>query len=159
MTEHIIGGLLGGVLASIIVLVFALWWQRMFIPWIENRLYKGPRIDGTWQSIIIRDEGEFNEQAELQQFGYRIKGTQVYPKDRFGRSHTYSMEGEFRDRTLALVFHETGLSEVDSGAYVLSYKTIGPEISLEGHGVWRDHEGKLVVEKYKWIRSEKQPHA
>jgi len=156
MLPHLIAGLLGGVLASIIVVVFALWWQKGFVPWVENRLYKGPRIEGIWQSEIIRSDATFSEHTVLKQFGYRVTGEQVYSKDRYGRSHTYSLEGEFRERTLALIFHETGPSRVDSGAFVLDYKTIGPAITLEGHGIWRDQEGKLVVENYKWTKQEER---
>src|SRR6185436_10791277 len=101
MVPHMIAGVIGGVLASIIVVGFALWWQKEFVPWLENRLYQGPRVEGVWQSEIIRDDKTYNEHTVLKQFGYRVTGEQVYAKDRYGKSHTYSLHGEFRDRTLA----------------------------------------------------------
>jgi hypothetical protein len=152
MIQHVIAGLLGGLLASAIVVSFTLWWQKLFVPWLENLLYQGPRVDGSWQTKIVRESGEFVEHAEIEQFGYRIRGTQVYPKDSFGHSHTYSFEGEFRDRTLAVVFRETGSSAVETGAIVLDYKPLGPMIGMQGYGIWRDPGGKLVVEKYDWIK-------
>jgi len=155
MTYHILGGLIGGVLASIIVLFVALWWQRVFLPWFENRLYRGPRIGGTWKATIIREAGEFIEMTELKQFGYNIEGSQTYPKDAFGESHTYSLKGQFVDNRLSLIFHEAG-GYVDSGAIVLEYRTIGG-IRLEGYGVWGTREGELVCEKYIWTPEKHAP--
>lgn len=151
MFEHVVAGLLGGLLASAIVVAFTKWWQKVFFPWLEDLLYKGPRVDGIWRAVIKR-ETDYLEQVELEQSGYRITGTQVYPQDRYGRSHKYSLEGEFREQTLSLIFHELGPTATDSGAIVLDYKTIGPKLTLQGYGVWRDRAGALVVEKYEWTK-------
>lgn len=156
MTQDIIGmsivsGLIGGLLSSIIVLLGALWWRKIFVPWLEDRLYKGIRIDGAWKTVMIIGETESFEQATLKQFAHRIKGTIHYPKDAFGHSHTYSVEGEFRDRTLTLIQHEVGHSHQDLGAIVLDFKPGGSIPIMEGLGVWSE-EGKIVAIKYKWTQ-------
>src|SRR5688572_12569109 len=156
MIPHLIAGLVGGVLASILVVAFALWWRKGFVPWLENCLYQGPRIEGIWQAEIIRSDGTYYEHTVLKQFGYRVTGEHVYTKDSYSRSHTYSSYGEFRENTLALVFHETGEIQVDSGAIALDYNTIGPAITLQGHGIWRDKDRKLVVEEYSWTKQEQR---
>ncbi len=146
-------GLIAGLFSSIIVLIVAKWWQKIFIPWLENRLYKGTRISGVWKTKMIIGSKESFEQATLTQYGHRIRGTINYPKDTLGRSHTYSVEGEFQDRTLTLIQHEIGHSHQDLGAIVLDFKPGGSFPKMEGLGVWSE-EGKIVAAEYSWTCEE-----
>ena len=142
-------GLVSGLLASAIVLVIALYWQKVIIPWFENRVYKGTRIAGTWQTTMIIDGEEYYEQAIIKQRAHRIWGTISYPKDTAGRSHIYTVQGEFLDRTLTLVMREVGESHQDLGAIVLDFKPGGSEPLMEGLGVW-PVEGEIHAVPYRW---------
>jgi hypothetical protein len=46
--SSIILGVVSGVLTSAILFIFARIFGRLVIPWHEERIYKGVRVDGSW---------------------------------------------------------------------------------------------------------------
>lgn len=152
MAANVVTGVISGLVSSFIVLFIALWWKRIFIPWLEDRLYKGTHIDGVWQTTMFVDSQELHEQVTLSQHGHAITGTINYPKDTMGRSHTYRVHGQFRDRTLTLIQEEVGHSHQDLGAIVLDFVPGGSEPIMKGMGVW-PVDGKIISVEYVWTKT------
>lgn len=53
MAEPIINGVIGGVVTSILILIFSVIWRSNITPWLENLLYKDTKIEGIWQGILV----------------------------------------------------------------------------------------------------------
>lgn len=152
-TIGVTSGIVSGLLVSVVVLVFRHYWQESIVPWFEDRVYKGTHLAGVWRTTIFDDGREVGtEQATLQQRAHRVHGTINYPEDVEGRSHTYSVDGEFRDRALTLILREVGESHQDLGAIVLDFKPGGTEPTMEGLGVWAV-DGDIKAYQYRWVRT------
>lgn len=143
-------GIISGLICYIITSLIFWWYKTTFIPWLDNKLYKGTRIAGIWQTTMIIDGVVKNESATLEQNGNRVIGTIDYAKDTQGKSHKYKVEGKFQDGILILLQEEIGPKRQDLGAIVLYFKQGGASPIMEGLGVWSD-EGKIVAVPYKWI--------
>jgi hypothetical protein len=101
----IASGVVGGLITALILFVAAILWRDKFIPWIENRVYDGIRVDGTWCLIDSTDgEGEPNfsqhETLEIEQKAARLSGRVVLiPKSGSdGKPRTLKIDGCIRDR-------------------------------------------------------------
>jgi hypothetical protein len=79
-----------------------------------------------------------------------ISGTVNYPEG--GRSHTYALKGEFRDRTLTVIMREVGEGYQDLGAIVLDFRPGGAHPVMDGLGVWT-YEGRIVAIRYHWEKA------
>lgn len=147
----IVAGVISGLITSAILILVAQWWRNTFVPWFENTVRKGVRIDGVWRTIMKIGDVEKTEVARLVQNGHLITGTITYPEDTKGRSHTYEVRGEFYDNVFSALVVEIGKSRLDRGAILLTLRpgTSHPEMS--GIGTWFDGE-KPYVSPYKWIR-------
>lgn len=147
----IVAGVVSGLITSIILVLAAQWWRNTFLPWFENTVRKGVRIEGMWRtSMKIGDVGK-TEVARLIQKGHIITGTITYPEDTKGRSHTYEVRGEFYDNVFSACVVEIGKARLDRGAILLTLRpgTSHPEMS--GIGIWFDGD-KPYMSPYRWIR-------
>ena len=149
MNNPVFIGIIGGLITSIIILLISVLWKKVFVPWLDNRLYKGTRIDGTWQTTMVIDGDTVHESATIKQYGNKVTGTIEYPMDTQGKSHTYKVEGKFQDGILILLQEEIGVRRQDLGGIVLDFKPGGANPIMEGLGVWSD-EGKIVAIPYRW---------
>jgi len=106
---NIVSGTIGGLLAAIVLFLTSIVWRDRFIPWIEDRIYLGIRVDGTW---CLQDKMDDNgkhlysqeETLELEQKASRLSGRLILiPKvGEDGKPRTLKVEGSIRDRFVML---------------------------------------------------------
>ncbi len=53
MAEPIVNGVIGGVVTSLLILIFSVVWRSNITPWIENLLYKDTKIEGVWTGVLV----------------------------------------------------------------------------------------------------------
>ncbi|MBT1063035.1 hypothetical protein KJY73_05575 [Bowmanella sp. Y26] len=53
LAEPIVNGVIGGVVTSILILIFTILWKSNITPWIENLLYKDTRLEGVWNGVLV----------------------------------------------------------------------------------------------------------
>ena len=67
--------------ASSLIATFIFYWlielfKRIVLPWYEDKIYRGVRIDGKWTSTTIRDpENDISASMQLNQKGENVTGT------------------------------------------------------------------------------------
>ncbi len=100
----VISGIIAGFVTSIVLFLITCVWRYHFIPWIEDRIYQGIRVDGSWSIMDCDDEGESlysqQETLELEQRASRLSGRLILvPKEREKmKARTLKVEGIIRDR-------------------------------------------------------------
>lgn len=147
----IVSGIAASLITAIILIFLSQWWRNTFLPWFENMVSKGVRVDGVWRTYMTIKDTEKSEIAILVQKGHLITGTITYPEDTKGRSHTYEIKGEFFDNVLSALLIEKGKSKLDRGALLLTLKPGTSHPEMNGVGVWFDGE-KPYASPYRWIR-------
>jgi hypothetical protein len=53
LVEPIINGVIGGIVTSVLILIFSVIWRSNITPWLENLLYKDTKIEGIWQGVLV----------------------------------------------------------------------------------------------------------
>ncbi|GAB4125764.1 MAG: hypothetical protein Tsb0027_24930 [Wenzhouxiangellaceae bacterium] len=53
LISPIINGVIGGVVTSILILLFSIIWKSNITPWVENLLYKDTKIEGVWDGLLV----------------------------------------------------------------------------------------------------------
>jgi hypothetical protein len=101
----VVGGIIAGVLTSVIIFIFACIWRDHILPWIEDKTYQGIRVDGSWSIVDKKDkDGESlysqNETLQLEQKASRLTGrlTLVPKEAQTVKTRTLKVEGVVRDR-------------------------------------------------------------
>lgn len=105
----ILTGIIGGLLTSLVLFLATILIRDYLAPWIEDKIYKGIRIDGRWSLVDSSgDDGESlysqEETLELDQKAARVTGQLILvPKnDVVGKTRTLTIEGSIRDRFVML---------------------------------------------------------
>lgn len=53
LAEPIVNGVIGGIVTSILILIFTIIWKSNITPWIENLLYRDTKIEGVWDGVLV----------------------------------------------------------------------------------------------------------
>lgn len=53
LLKPVIEGVVGGLVTSILLLIFATLWKKNITPWVENLLYRDAKIEGVWRGILV----------------------------------------------------------------------------------------------------------
>ena len=132
-------GILSGVFTATILLVAGKYYRRLFIPWYENRLYKGVVLDGKWEGTRTRFSGSENTKEkkildkleillELTQSGYKICGL-FRAKSTFSQGeiyeNLYNITGRISDNYVVLEYIPLSRKRTGLGTFVLHVKNGG----------------------------------
>ena len=146
ITEGLVVGVVSGLVTSAILFVFLQYWSRVVIPWFEERVYRGIRIDRKWK---IKADGETRAQAEatITQSAHRISGLIIWQEA--GTTFEYKLTGEFRDLILTATYKQRSVNTLDRGTITLFCKQNGQ--LLEGCYAWYDfNKSDIIGGKYAW---------
>lgn len=110
--------------AAIIAVVVKWVWPRFQ----DSCLYKGIRVDGTWDIHEIRNEKQTKAgRIELKQAGRRVAGSSVRSKRRDGKKsdRKFTYKGVISGHQLTLVFEDAKGVGFDTGTYVFIVQNDG----------------------------------
>jgi hypothetical protein len=149
----VLAGLVSGLLTSVITLVLGTYWTGSLRPWIEDLVYRGARIEGTWKcEVVVRGEKR-HQLVLIRQRAHRIQGTITYAEDTLGCSHTYAVHGHFFNNVLTALAEEMGKARVDRGALMLVLQSGYAEVVMKGLGVWLEGNQPVTLE-YRWSQEQ-----
>lgn len=100
----VISGIIAGFITSIFLFLITYIWRCHFIPWIEDKIYQGIRVNGSWLIVDSDNEGASlysqQEMLELEQTASRLSGRLILvPKaGEKTKARTLKVEGIIRDR-------------------------------------------------------------
>lgn len=99
ITYTIIVGIVSSLVATAIFIILSELFRKVFIPWYEDRIYKGTRIDGLWKLSEIDNEEILSGSDmffSLVQHGENIYGKYSH-KSSDGEIDNYILSGKLRD--------------------------------------------------------------
>ena len=136
--------LLGSVIAGVIVaaLIEFVRWLWPFIQALFDKeiRHQGQVFAGVWDTTEkftgTNSTGQF--EMELKCWGNKVKGTSK-GRNGYDKDATFDLEGRFKNGILTLVWHKTGVGQLESGSLSAIYR-IGKkgDLSLEGHGIYME---------------------
>ena len=124
-------GVVSGLIATFLTLFIRSYWNKIILPWYEERVYQDARIEGRWDGEIRFSDGDVgNFTFNLKRTSHKISGEMI---DR-DSGKLYSLEGEFGNIILTLTYRSTVLQAFDRGCFSFLLKRNGRQ--LDGHGAF-----------------------
>ncbi len=168
-------GVFSGCLTALLIWIIRKIFINIFSPWLEQRLYKGVLLDGTWNATVnfedTRKDGSiFQSQKDLtlnlHQKGNKVNGNfyarskkRVKTNDNSEGpwreyANQYTVEGAVNDNYVTLNYQVLSRHRTGQGAFVLKITHGGTKlkggISFIGEGEW---EFVTTIEKIIFERS------
>lgn len=127
-------GVVSGVMASALLLLLGLLYQRVLLPWYEDRVYHGIMVGGTWRVEHMSNSNRRDITIELVQRANRLIGASIHVAtgdnvagDRVRR---YSLEGEIRDRFVYLRGVHSDPARIGANSFL--FEVIGDGQTMQG---------------------------
>jgi hypothetical protein len=139
----LVTGVVSGLVATLFVFVVRTYWLKIIMPWYENVLYQGPKIEGVWiTEVHFPDEMVNTHRITLKRAGYKIIGTAVCVEGEIeGESH--EITGTFNNRLLTCYYHASGDRRLERGAFTLMLVDNGKK--LKGHLAYYENRQDTVL--------------
>jgi hypothetical protein len=129
MKGSFITGLVSGLTVTLLVVVFRAVWERILVPWFEERVYKDAQIEGKWFSLYPTTSEKRQETISLTRHGHEVTGTMIC-NNGLDEGEQYELSGSFRNLILPLVYETESKSKTDRGTITL--KLVGNAQELRG---------------------------
>ena len=124
-------GIVSGLIATFLTLFIRLYWNKIVLPWYEERLYQDARIEGRWDGEINFTDGDTSHFTfHLKRTSHDVSGEMVAKES----GKLYSLRGEFHNMILTLTYCSTVLQAVDRGCFTFLLKQNGRQ--LDGYGAF-----------------------
>ncbi len=118
LSYSLVIGVVAGVVATFLVFTLRAIWERIIMPWYEERLYQGAEIEGVWLSEITFPSGEINKhRMRLRRQGYNITGRSICFEG-YSEGNAYDMHGTFKNLTLSCTYRIDDPRRLEQGAMV-----------------------------------------
>lgn len=115
-------GIISGVVATALLALVAVFFKKVVIPHIQNILYPGPNVSGSWNIYYSSDENAASVgKAILVQRGTLITGNVENFTSRSGRprTRTWSVTGKFRFGELIATYEDAASKGYNAGALIV----------------------------------------
>lgn len=119
LASSLVAGVVSGVIASLIVFAFRVYWLKILQPWYENRLYQGAVIEGDWTTTIDFPDGNTNtHRITLRRVGYAVSGVANCVSG-YSEGQTYEFTGTFKNLLLTGTYQVTNSRSLERGTFTL----------------------------------------
>lgn len=133
LSQSILVGVIGGVIASVIVGFALTIFKGILIPWIEDRLYTGIDLEGSWEGLTLSQGGiPLHNNFTIEQKGSAISGDYVvnFVQEEKNQALSFDLRGFVKAGYLQLYFSSKSTRRVHLGAMILKISDGGNK--LEG---------------------------
>lgn len=149
--SDLIVGIVGGLVATSITLFFRLYWLKVILPWLEERVYQDARIEGEWNTEIIYNTGKTDHFIiTLHRKSHQVQGEMVSTTS----GKRYLLKGEFRNLILTLTYSSNMPSAFDRGCFTLLLTNNGRELN-GASSFYFSPESRIVSADVRLIRTDR----
>jgi len=142
----VILGISSSLIATLIFISLSKFFSRVVLPWYENKIYKGVRVDGKWDL----KEGQDNSESvlNLNQSGDLVSGTHFHSFTLVSGgkiTESYHVKGYVKDGYFFATLDPISNNIVDSGTIHMKIFKHQDKLHLKGSmsGVSADEKGEI----------------
>ena len=137
-------GIISGLLATFLTVGIRSIWLQIIMPWYENVLYQGPKIEGHWETEFKFSSDEiYNYIITLKRVGYSITGIMVCTSGANTVGTTYEISGKFKNLILSGTCEPTKKRSFDRAAFTLMLINNGT--LLRGYFAYYDNDENSIL--------------
>jgi hypothetical protein len=126
-------GVVSSLIATLLFLGLAELVKKVLLPWAEDMIYRGVRVDGRWVDADKPDKSKIESVLELKQKADRITGIYSHEKaGEAGSKSVYRVAGEIRNTYLNASLWPISDKMVDSGTLLVRVYHRDSLLWLEG---------------------------
>jgi hypothetical protein len=132
LIETIFWGAVSGILTTVLLWLFGLLVQKVFIPWYQEFIYKGVDLKGTWNYHIQYESGvTYSCQLDLKQSAHKITGLGSMRVENSDNDYVQnlSIEGETWEGFLILNMRSTSNSSLSFVSGLFKVEERGAKLS------------------------------
>jgi hypothetical protein len=149
--ENLVSGLVSGLVATLLVVVFRTFWVSVITPWFEERVYKDIRIEGKWFAIYP-DWGNpiRQEVVTLSRQGHAVSGLIVCLHGH-DSGEQYQIAGSFRNMVLTFTYESCEKAKSDRGSIALKSVMNGKRL-VGKIAFYSDNKDSIDTRTIVWFR-------
>ena len=135
--SSLIVGIVSSLIATAAFIALSELFRRVVLPWYEDKIYRGVRIDGEWRlksmagKSLDPQSDTLTSKFTLHQRGEKITGEYMHT-DEAGKPEIYSVIGFIRDGYLSLLSEPKSRRAIDAGVGLYHIRYEGSALRLLG---------------------------
>ncbi|EMF8902525.1 TPA: hypothetical protein NJ546_004597 [Vibrio parahaemolyticus] len=146
-------GIISSLLATGLFIGLSEFVRRVVLPWYEDKIYRGVRVDGAWSLIKISDINFEDEDMKmhLTQHGDRISGSYYHVDD--GKKDEYVVSGRISGMYFLATAVPKTSRQIDAISFLLHIDTNQGHLQMSGGVLNQGKPGEVKVHDgcvFKW---------
>lgn len=145
LSGSLVIGVVSGIVATFLVVVFRSIWKNILVPWYDERLYQGPKIEGVWLADIKFSDPHrepSKHRLRLKRAGYKVTGRTVCYEG-YSEGNSYDLNGAFKNLILTCSYQIDHPRQIERGSMVLMLVNDGKV--LKGHLLYYDDRSNSIM--------------
>ncbi|MBF0376245.1 MAG: hypothetical protein HQK72_02065 [Desulfamplus sp.] len=145
-------GIVSSLVATAVFIVLSEFFRRIVLPWYEDKIYRGVRIDGEWRIKSVDGKAVDPKDATLtSKFTLHQKGEKVMGQYFHGgvdeKDEVYLVTGHIRDGYLSLISEPKSRRSIDAGVGLYHIRYDGSKLQLLGALTYIVNHGEVETQK------------
>ncbi|QJR30028.1 hypothetical protein [Limnobacter profundi] len=117
--ETVTLGIVSSLIATFVFLGLGWVLKKVVLPWFEDKIYRGVRVDGRWKLYFNNQKNsKFFGMLELKQNGDRVSGSFTYENTDRTEVMTYRLVGAVANSYVNISLAPTARRSIDTGSLV-----------------------------------------
>lgn len=145
LTLSITIGIFSSLVATAIFISISESIRKFAIPWYEDKIYRGVRIDGKWEIMHLGDEKKEIDGSslclQLKQKGEAITGIYTHTTD--DDTDTYIVNGRIRDMYFLATAIPKSNRHIDGISFLLHIKNEKSKLLMQGGVLYESNSGEV----------------
>jgi hypothetical protein len=141
-------GVAAGLIVGMVCLAFKPIWERIIVPWYEEKVYHDAKIEGQWKATLDMEGIKTGETINLIRKGHDVALT-ISRTSGSDEGRTYLASGTFRNLILTGTYAASQRAFLDRGSFSLMLVNNGN--TLRGHcSYYSDRAHFVEPANYEW---------
>jgi len=119
-------GIISGLITTLFIVILKSIFDKILIPWYEQRIYKDIKISGNWDAKY-EDNDYGKEIITITQIAHHISGTIITTTGE-DKGNIYHFEGIFKNLILTASYSSINQTSIDRGTITLKIEDNGNKL-------------------------------
>ncbi|EJA7341234.1 TPA: hypothetical protein JG809_003270 [Vibrio parahaemolyticus] len=148
MENHTISeviGIVSSLVATALFICFSEFFRKVVLPWYEDKIYRGVRVDGVWKLVEIEDQNiessDIKMRLELCQHGDKVTG--LYYHTDGDRKYEYDVTGRISGMYLLATAAPRSNRQIDAVSFLFHLETKNSCLRMSGAALNQGNPGEV----------------